>query len=49
METVSRLLTRLHKIGLIQVTQRQVEINNMLGLSELAGTHCAIHAKENVA
>ncbi|MDX1491928.1 MAG: fumarate/nitrate reduction transcriptional regulator Fnr [Pseudohongiellaceae bacterium] len=42
-ETVSRLLNRLQKTGAISVTQRQVEITNMLALSELAGTHCAIH------
>lgn len=49
LETVSRLLTRLQKNGVIRVSQREVEITDMLALSELAGTHCAIHDEENRA
>jgi len=48
-ETVSRLLNRLQKSGVIRVTQRQIEITNMLALSELAGTHCSIHEEETRA
>ncbi|WP_444889370.1 fumarate/nitrate reduction transcriptional regulator Fnr [Microbulbifer sp. DLAB2-AA] len=39
-ETVSRLFTRFQKQGVIQVNGRVVQIQNLLGLSEIAGTHC---------
>lgn len=39
-ETVSRLVTRLQKQSLIGIQDRYVEITDMEGLSQLAGTAC---------
>ncbi len=39
-ETVSRLIRRFQKEGLIEVSQRDITIIDLVGLSELAGTHC---------
>ncbi len=40
-ETVSRLFSRFQKEEVIGVSGRAVEILDMVGLSELAGTHCS--------
>lgn len=40
-ETVSRLFSRFQKEKLIRVSGREVAILDLIGLSELAGTHCA--------
>lgn len=40
-ETVSRLIRRFQKEELIEVSQRDINILDLVGLSELAGTHCA--------
>ncbi|WP_066961377.1 fumarate/nitrate reduction transcriptional regulator Fnr [Microbulbifer sp. Q7] len=40
-ETVSRLISRFQKQGLIQVQGRSVTILDFIALSELAGTHCS--------
>ncbi len=40
-ETVSRLIRRFQKDELIEVSQRDITIIDLVGLSELAGTHCA--------
>ena len=40
-ETVSRLIRRFQKEELIEVSQRDISILDLVGLSELAGTHCA--------
>ncbi|WP_346837512.1 fumarate/nitrate reduction transcriptional regulator Fnr [Microbulbifer sp. SAOS-129_SWC] len=40
-ETVSRLFSRFQKEQLIRVSGREVEILDLIGLSELAGTHCS--------
>lgn len=40
-ETVSRLFSRFQKEQLIRVAGREVEILDLIGLSELAGTHCS--------
>lgn len=45
-ETVSRLFSRFQKEGLIQVEGRDVKILDMVGLSELAGTHCSYDDSE---
>ncbi|WP_285764325.1 fumarate/nitrate reduction transcriptional regulator Fnr [Biformimicrobium ophioploci] len=45
-ETVSRLFSRFQKEGLIRVAQRDVEITDLIGLSELAGTHCSFDESE---
>ncbi len=39
-ETVSRLIRRFQKDELIEVKQRDITILDLVGLSELAGTHC---------
>ncbi|MFS1522921.1 fumarate/nitrate reduction transcriptional regulator Fnr [Microbulbifer sp. 2304DJ12-6] len=39
-ETVSRLFSRFHREHLIRVNGRSVQILNLVGLSEIAGTHC---------
>ncbi|WP_317933414.1 fumarate/nitrate reduction transcriptional regulator Fnr [Halioxenophilus sp. WMMB6] len=39
-ETVSRLIRRFQKEELIAVSQRDITIIDLVGLSELAGTHC---------
>lgn len=39
-ETVSRLFSRFQKEKLIRAKGREVEILDLVGLSELAGTHC---------
>lgn len=43
-ETVSRLISRFQKQGLIRVSGRAVTILDLIGLSELAGTHCSYEA-----
>ncbi|WP_193161735.1 fumarate/nitrate reduction transcriptional regulator Fnr [Microbulbifer hainanensis] len=40
-ETVSRLFSRFQKEQLIRVSGREVTILDLIGLSELAGTHCS--------
>jgi len=40
-ETVSRLFSRFQKENLIRASGRDVEILDLIGLSELAGTHCS--------
>ncbi|SEA45952.1 CRP/FNR family transcriptional regulator, anaerobic regulatory protein [Microbulbifer marinus] len=40
-ETVSRLFSRFQKDKLIRASGRTVEILDLIGLSELAGTHCS--------
>ncbi|WP_308367307.1 MULTISPECIES: fumarate/nitrate reduction transcriptional regulator Fnr [unclassified Microbulbifer] len=40
-ETVSRLFSRFQKQKLIEVKGREVKILDLIGLSELAGTHCS--------
>ena len=40
-ETVSRLFSRFQKEKLIHASGRMVEILDLVGLSELAGTHCS--------
>ncbi|WP_226642537.1 fumarate/nitrate reduction transcriptional regulator Fnr [Microbulbifer variabilis] len=40
-ETVSRLFSRFQKQGFIKVSGRIVQIQDLLGLSEVAGTHCS--------
>ena len=40
-ETVSRLISRFQKQGLISVKGRSVSILDLIALSELAGTHCS--------
>ncbi|MFV8781322.1 fumarate/nitrate reduction transcriptional regulator Fnr [Microbulbifer sp. SA54] len=40
-ETVSRLISRFQKQGLIKVQGRAVTILDLIALSELAGTHCS--------
>ncbi|MFA0789205.1 fumarate/nitrate reduction transcriptional regulator Fnr [Microbulbifer echini] len=39
-ETVSRLFSRFQRQNLIRVNGRVVQVIDLLGLSELAGTHC---------
>ncbi|MCO1335796.1 fumarate/nitrate reduction transcriptional regulator Fnr [Microbulbifer sp. OS29] len=39
-ETVSRLFSRFQRDNLIKVSGRSIEIIDLVGLSELAGTHC---------
>ncbi|MET1253878.1 fumarate/nitrate reduction transcriptional regulator Fnr [Aliikangiella maris] len=41
-ETVSRLVTRLQKQGLISIQDRYIQIKDMEGLSSLAGTSCHV-------
>lgn len=45
-ETVSRLFSRFQKEGLIRANGRAVEILDLLGLSELAGTHCSYDGED---
>ncbi|WP_237055578.1 fumarate/nitrate reduction transcriptional regulator Fnr [Microbulbifer sediminum] len=45
-ETVSRLFKALQKDGLIRVSGREVEVLDLIGLSELAGTHCGYDESE---
>lgn len=45
-ETVSRLFSRFQKQALIEVSGREVRILNLIGLSELAGTHCSYDDNE---
>ena len=40
-ETVSRLISRFQKQGLIRVQGRSITILDLIALSELAGTHCS--------
>ncbi|WGL16088.1 fumarate/nitrate reduction transcriptional regulator Fnr [Microbulbifer bruguierae] len=40
-ETVSRLISRFQKQGLIRVRGRAITILDLIALSELAGTHCS--------
>ena len=40
-ETVSRLISRFQKQGLIRVQGRAITILDLIALSELAGTHCS--------
>ncbi|QKX16094.1 fumarate/nitrate reduction transcriptional regulator Fnr [Microbulbifer sp. YPW1] len=40
-ETVSRLISRFQKQGLIRVQGRAISILDLIALSELAGTHCS--------
>ncbi|WKD50382.1 helix-turn-helix domain-containing protein [Microbulbifer spongiae] len=40
-ETISRLFSRLHREQLIRVDGRSMQILDIVGLSEIAGTHCS--------